>query len=115
MIECGLLSLAQLRTATAVKLKTNSLMSKSRQTITESGASASCSESVKKVLDTERRFIDDLMTLQNELLLSGSWWDSRTRFVLACRLDLKPPPPSQPANFLSLSHIRDRSNFSQLL
>src|SRR5882724_7506011 len=68
MIECGLLSLAQLRTATAVKLKTNSLMSKSRQTITESGASASCSESVKKVLDTERRFIDDLMTLQNELL-----------------------------------------------
>src|SRR5882724_4201919 len=60
MIECGLLSLAQLRTATAVKLKTNSLMSKSRQTITESGASASCSESVKKVLDTERRFIDDL-------------------------------------------------------
>ena len=37
-------------------------MSKSRQTITELGASASRSESAKKVLDTERRFIDDLMT-----------------------------------------------------
>ena len=38
-------------------------MLKSRQTITELGASASRSEFAKKVLDTERRFIDDLMTL----------------------------------------------------
>jgi hypothetical protein len=41
-------------------------MSKSRQTITESGASASRSESAKKVLDTERRFIDDLMRPRHE-------------------------------------------------
>ena len=37
-------------------------MLKSRQTITGLGVSASRSESAKKVLDTERRFIDDLMT-----------------------------------------------------
>src|SRR5258705_10609619 len=37
------------------------------------------------------------------------------RSALFGRLDLNNPPPSQPANFLSLCHIRDRSKFSQLL
>jgi len=36
-------------------------MSKSRQTLIKKGASASRSKSIQKVLDNDRRFIDDLI------------------------------------------------------
>jgi hypothetical protein len=44
-----------------------------------------------RVVDpTLPRYGTDLMTLQNELLHTlCRWWDSRTWFALACRLDLK--------------------------
>jgi hypothetical protein len=42
-------------------------MSKSEQTITKGGASALRSKSTQKVLDIERRFIDDFMTRELKL------------------------------------------------
>ena len=58
MIERGLIALLKLRTAKGGKTKTISLMSKSDK-LNNQGAVASRSRSAQKVLDIERRFIDD--------------------------------------------------------
>ena len=64
MIDRGFYSPDQLRTANHGKLKTNSLVSKSKQTKpATAGATASQSKSVLKTLDFDRRFIDVLVSL----------------------------------------------------